>query len=457
MKRILPFLIISLFALSAEAQKKSLYGTPTLYNAIENPADPFFLGEREFIGLNLPIPSFSFDGSIRGHGRNVILDAVFGDQLIDLSVLRVGGNKTNRINTSVELNSFMMKARLNKRTKGEVSVSSATKFQANIEIPDEFIDVFLGGNFPYLGSRIDGFFDLQTEIFSYHEVKVGYRMEVNDKLSIGASLGFLKGIQYQQIDVTDSYIYFAPRDSGYYIQSYAKGAARSAGVNTENLNDIGGQLFNSATDFAELLGSNSINLGANYQLNDRLMLSFNMVDIGAINWRDEGRIYRLDKEIRYDGVDVTQESEVRDSIFQSFGEFAIDSFDKVFKTPLNQRFKAGGAYTFNDRFVSRLFLVQNLYRDGTEIHSSNDFRFAKNLHLIVNAGASTHTFYQLGATLLLRSPVFDIYLGSEQIANTLITDFSPGANVHFGFAWRLSTQNPEIIRRKKAAMCPTYQ
>jgi hypothetical protein len=457
MKFFYPVLVFVLVALSAEAQKKSLYGTPTLYNSIENPADPFFLGEREFLGLNLPIPSLRIDASIRGHGRNVILDAVFGDQLIDLSVLRVGGNRVNRINTQVELNSFMMKLRLNKKTKGEISISSTTKFQANIEIRDEFIDVFLGGNFPYIGSQIDGFFDLQTEVFSYHEVKAGYRMEVNDKLSIGASLGFLKGIQYQQVDVSDSYIYFAPRDSGYFIESYAKGTARSAGVDTEELGDIGQQLFNSATDFKDLLGSNSFNLGVNYQLNDALLLSFNLTDVGAVNWRQDGRIYRLDKKIKYEGVDITQEAEVRDSIFQSFGAFAIDSFDKVFKTPLNQRFKAGGAYTFNSRFVSRLFLIQNLYRKGTEIHSTNDFRFARNLHLIVNAGASTRTFYQLGATLLLRSPVLDIYLGSEQIANTLITDFSPGTNIHFGFAWRISTQNPEIKRRKKAAMCPTYQ
>ncbi|MFT6851160.1 MAG: hypothetical protein ACJATA_001978, partial [Sphingobacteriales bacterium] len=87
MKFFYPVLVFVLVALSAEAQKKSLYGTPTLYNSIENPADPFFLGEREFLGLNLPIPSLRIDASIRGHGRNVILDAVFGDQLIDLSVL----------------------------------------------------------------------------------------------------------------------------------------------------------------------------------------------------------------------------------------------------------------------------------------------------------------------------------------------------------------------------------
>jgi hypothetical protein len=282
-------------------------------------------------------------------------------------------------------------------------------------------------------------------------------MEVNDKLSIGASVGFLKGIQFQQVDVSDSYIYFAPRDSGYFIESYAKGTARSAGVNAEELGDVGQQLFNSATDFIDLLGSNSFNLGANYPLNDALLLSFNLTDVGAVNWRQDGRIYRLDKKIKYEGVDITQEAEVRDSIFQSFAAFAIDSFDKVFKTPLNQRFKAGGAYTFNSRFVSRLILIQNLYRKGTEIHSTNDFRFARNLHLIVNAGASTHTFYQLGATLLLRSPVLDIYLGSEQIANTLINAFSPGTNIHFGFAWRISIQNPEIKRRKKAAMCPAYQ
>lgn len=411
------------------SQQKSFVGTSTLFSTLEDPAQSLFTDKNSFFSISLPIPSLWIDNSFRGHAKRVVTDAIYGDQKLTTDELRQGFIKSNHIKTNARIDWLQMKIKLNPKKREEVSLSVSTRVFSSISLRDELIDVGLAGNDFYAGKNVDGLFNTNSYAYAFNEIKFGYRKNLNEKLGFGFQLAFMKGVSYAAFNIDRSNAYFAPRDSGYFVDVSAHGKIEQAGLQQEEIKQ-------SLLDWKGFFRNPALSFGFSYQVNERLYTDINMLDIGSLSWFN-GTTYTINKTIRFKGINYNMSKSQQDSIFKTYPKMISDTFkNDNYSVLLPTRIQAAARYKWNNRISSGLLFIGTLSEPGLELHLMNDLKVYRNLHWIVNTGLAANTYYQLGASLLLEAKHLHCFIGSEQVGNLMLSGFSPGLNFQCGASWK---------------------
>ncbi|MEN7546629.1 DUF5723 family protein [Rapidithrix thailandica] len=194
--------------------------------------------------------------------------------------------------------------------------------------PQAILEVIQKGNthVDYLGKTIS--IEPKMGFIHWREFAVGGAYSLSEKLTLGANVKVLFGIGHIRTNLHSS-IYTENTDN-YPVTFTSGGIAQTSGIINLIDDDI------DAEDYFANFGNPgfAIDLGATYQLTDKIQLEASILDIGRIQWKSNLQEFRLgdingnDRTLTFDALNLaTLVNEEQDS--EAF-EALADSLEKVY-------------------------------------------------------------------------------------------------------------------------------
>tara|TARA_R110002096_G_scaffold72174_4_gene172183 strand:- start:30164 stop:31573 length:1410 start_codon:yes stop_codon:yes gene_type:complete len=375
MKRISILFLLFISVTSVNAQQDF-----TMYNIQEIPQSSYSNPSNQFNGkfyIGLPAISsiyasftnsrFSYSDIIQKRGDSLNLN-------MDKVIRKAGDINYLSFNTKVDLLSFGFN--VSPKTQVMVNITENASFRLNYT--NDFIKFIYEGNgaFDDDVANLEG---LGINLMHYREYAVGLSHQLNEKLRLGVKAKYLYGMENIYSEKTDITIRTDP-------ETFAITANADIIVRTAGLNDIA----ENETETDYLLRRKNrglgIDLGANYEVNEKLSLNASILDLGFINWNDYTRNYSNGgSSFTYNGISINAFSEEDDTIRDgntSFdrvvdsleNEFNIDTTRNDYRSSLTTRFFIGGNYQLNKQtmlsglFMGEIFQGQLIPAFSASIH-----------------------------------------------------------------------------------------
>ena len=437
-KYIIAFLLM-LSCYVANAQRYSLYYSKTLFDGIQNPHHRSLDDCRSFAS-NFFLPSFNLDLSVSGDANGFIKSFLASENLSSLN-FKNGTNYNNRITNQFNYNIFLMKINMGKKRAAELSIYSQIKSQTSLNLNNGIFNFITKGNNFFRGQTIEGFLDMGVSTNIYNETGFGFRRQIYNKLSGGFKFGYLTGIANVGVDINGSK--FTTSALGDTLDIYIKGTVRSSLGATDKDNLATNSLIANAKSNKGYVFSG----GIQYEVDPTFTMGLALLDIGKITWNDKSILYNVDKSIRFTGIDIISDSLVQDSILSNLTSYAIDSAKVTYSSKLPARFELSGNMKLANWLYATVIFSKPFAYDFYDLTLVTDIRLAKKLNIITSGTFNSYGNNAIGAQLLFRSKVFEMYIGSERIFNSLqlynqlVKDntnkptLSLGADINFGIAF----------------------
>ncbi len=328
--------------------------------------------------------------------------------------------------------------------KNYFTFNISNKYSSEFNYTPHFLQLLLQGNGSGLAGKRASFDGLGLHVTDYVEYALGYNREVNDKLVVGGKIKLLSGIT--NLTTSKSTLGLTTGVNGTSI-----GFDGSAFVNSSNLGVI--LDTNNNTQFPIESGFNFANLGlgfdlgATYNLNEKIKLSASIIDLGFISWKNDVRNYEL-KQFGYtfNGVDASAVlTDTAANVFDQINDtlnnmFKTEESKNAYTTSLATRFYIGGNYHFNKYFNAGVLwysqFVRNQYRPGLVLSATANVRSW--LSASVNYGMYANSFTNIGFGLSLRGGPIQLFVLTDNIlapfnlGGTHTASVSVGLNLVFG-------------------------
>lgn len=283
--------------------------------------------------------------------------------------------------------------------------------------------------------------DLQIENFgikgtSYHEIGIGYSRQFSDRLTLGARLKYLQGHGIVETEEISGLIHI-----GADSVTVASGniLVNTAGVRLEEENDPDylGYFTNNGNRGA------AIDLGATFAVNDKLMLSASVKDIGFINWKDYTRSYELDPiTYTYRGFDLLDlvNKDPNDQFLQA----EIDSLESLynmnetddisFTSTLRPKTYLGANYALGKKHNVGALFYFDFFRGhmNPSIALSYNLKLGRILNMVVNTAYVNGEFTGFGAGFTLKLTGLQVYSSTDHVMSAVYPSRASIAEVHTG-------------------------
>ena len=334
MKKSILILIASvLISLNAFAQQElslhfmqELNQSKRLNPAIENPYKLHFGIASP--GINFASSAFSLNDIFITDGDNewfLNLDTTLSNlKPIDNSV---------QLSSDIETISFGIEV-----GKIQFSFFHRLNFDAGITYPKILPDYLWYGNANYVGELID--LAPSIDMISYHEFAFGAALPVSPKVRIGAHFKYLQGIIALETDFASLNFYTDPEF--YQLTVGSNLNFFTSGLSPDFFRPDSDNFLASDRDVTFLFNNNrglALDLGLNYQLNDKISLAFSALDLGMIVWQSSVYKHKSKGIYTFDGFDVNP--------FRSDADISFDEVIDTLREELEFTAKAEG-------FTSRL-------------------------------------------------------------------------------------------------------
>ena len=304
------------------------------------------------------------------------------------------------------------------------------RLEGNAVFPGDIIKLVLKGNEAFVGDKID-LSSLRMDLRYFREFGFTVSKEISNKLTVGIRPKIFTGIFATQlknrslgITVSDDYSHTMDAD----FTANFSGPFEVYTDNDNNLDSISFDdswfSFNTMTSIQNRgLG---LDLGATYMLlNNKVMVSAALTDIGYIKWNRDVTNLTVKGEYTFDGLDMTDAingskelddigSEMLDSLKNSF---VLTETNEPFTTWLAPGLTLGGSYSLNKsisfgvlsytRFIGKQ-VRESLTLSGN-VNLSNRFSFSLG-YSFQNQRADN-----LGAGIAFRAGIFQFYFISDRI------------------------------------------
>ncbi len=252
--------------------------------------------------------------------------------------------------------------------KNMFTVGVTEKIKTRLDFPTDLFKVAFEGN----GGQNLGYafnFNFGLDVLHTREFAVGYsRSMLNEKLRVGGRLKYVRGLNVITTKSNDLIFTTDPNTFAYTVTADIEVNTStpvldsSLGVNNPTVLVLG----------SPKNGGFGIDLGASYELTDRITLSASIVDLGRVFWND----YTTNVKSRnpgatftYRGIDINEY--LGDSVQGSAGfealtdtlqdVFALDTNSNSFSTGLLGEFYMGGNINLNDRHNAGILLYGSFY------------------------------------------------------------------------------------------------
>ncbi|MEI6434433.1 MAG: DUF5723 family protein [Bacteroidota bacterium] len=190
----------------------------------------------------------------------------------------------------------------------------------------------------------------------------------------------------------------------------------------------------------------SIDLGLNYQINDKFTVNASLLDLGFINWRQQTLTmvsHDPNAEFNFNGLTVKDFTEM----FKDPAKFGkkvedtlrklihIDSiYDVSYTSRLPLRFNVGGSYILNDHH--RFNLLFNGISWAKTFHpalsASYNFTYKRFLELMVSYNVFNNQYTNIGGGVSISAGPIQLYLISDNIPGLIFYKSTNNYSFQFG-------------------------
>jgi len=323
--------------------------------------------------------------------------------------------------------------------KNFFSLSLSLKGSGETFFGRNLVSIIKDGNAPYIGELYNSG-ELGGKNITYKELALNFGRNINEKLTVGFTAKILSGVAGAKtrnlaLDI------FTPED-GSYIDMSAAGemyfsSPEEVYLNSDNKID---SLFSESGDFGPLEILTTFNnlgfafdLGASYQLTDKLQLSASVTDLGYINWHENAYKCSVSGNTQYEGIDISNSldsnspdykspselfSELSDSLLDEL--FDYSAAEEKFKTFLPAKIYLGADYNLNDYLsvggLARLRCHNN--RMSYAFTTSLNAKAGRVMNLSVSHSVIDGKANFIGAGIGLRGGPFQVYAVADNILTT---------------------------------------
>ena len=315
----------------------------------------------------------------------IILDSEKGLASMNAQNNIFGGATVHTIDASVDLKVF------------RVSAGHAWKANGFLQYSKDLAEIATYGNAPYIGqTKAIG---PAYEYTNYNEIYIGIQKYVGP-VSIGARVKRLSGVQAIQtanrkIDITtDEEFYALQVESDYTVNS-----AGTLDYFELDSFDISTQKF-SFDHFMSGNGGWAFDVGASFDLGDRLELSLGILDLGSITWDKDAKTLKSKKNQTFDGIDLTSYIGTDDDILVEDSIRALLDFEETsgaFSSTLPSQMYLGARLQLSDMWTVGALLHTTNYQEKTRMALAlNATTKWKILRLGVQYTARSEGFFNIG-------------------------------------------------------------
>lgn len=302
----------------------------------------------------------------------------------------------------------------------------------------------LGPNDPRYQGRALSFDNLYGKSTVYNQVSLNYARAINEKLTAGIRVKYLVGL----VAGTSGKIKGSVRTTTDSV-TLSSGAMKiqTAGIDFFDQDDL------STEDYIRYTVSNNnrgmaIDIGATYQISQRVSVSAAINDLGYINWKDYTRSYNLDPVTYtfkgFDMLDYLNENDDASLEKETDSLEALYTFDErtgeKFRTSLVGKLYAGVNYRVAKGNQASALLYLDVFR-GTlnpAVSIAYDIQLGRMLNAVISAAYRDGKVNNFGAGLVVKLGGIQLFATSDRFnsfiypARASMVDAHVGMNLVFG-------------------------
>lgn len=454
MKKILLTLCFLWLTATQAQQDLSMFNLNEIpQSSYSNPSNQF--NGKFYIGLpaissnyfSLSNSGFAYSDFIRKNGDSLLAD-------FDNMIRSIKDDNYLSFYSKIDLLSFGFN--LNNKTQLMFNVSENAYFR--LSYPKDLMRFIYEGNaaFEDNTANLEG---VGLSLNHYREYSVGLSHQLNDKLRIGGRLKYLYGMENIYNERSDITVVTDPET--YAITANANLSIKTAGL-TDEVED---------EDVASYLNGRGnrglgVDLGANYQLNEKISLNASIIDLGYIRWNAFTKSYSNNGAFNYQGIELdafagdqgarsdgeTSFDRVLDSLEEAMN---IDTSTSAYTAPLTTRIYIGGNYQLNDRSHAGALIQAEVFQGN--ILPSFTLLYNRKMTKWIGLGASytmiNRSYNNFGVAMNFNPGPIQFYVVSDNLLGAFQPQHTRHLQIRFGinliFGSNKSTEINAAYKRTK--------
>jgi len=328
------------------------------------------------------------------------------------------------------------------------------RIDGNIVLPGDLFRLALKGNSDFVGRKID-LSSLRGEMSYYREVGLGFSRNVTDKLRVGIKGKLLFGLANASIDNKSLGISVNEDYSHTLDANLTVNMSGPIHVNMDSKNNITSiaideNKFKTASGVRDFFTDSKnigfgMDIGASYDLNDRIVLSASVTNLGFINWKKDVTNLKADNKFKFSGLNLldvingtkTIDELAADMLDSLKNAFVVSNTKTAYTTFLPFGVSVGGSFSVTKKLTLGLLSYSRVI--GQQIRES--LTFSANLTIgnefsaSLSYTAENHRYDNLGAGIAFRTGVTQFYLLSDRVPVTWTRIKDNNSNVIIPSNW----------------------
>ncbi|HNW56252.1 MAG TPA: DUF5723 family protein [Bacteroidales bacterium] len=451
-----------------------------LANPAFRPSNAVYVGLPVISGINLNVNNnfvnFS-DVIMKGQSSDSLITFLHPDYDVDKFLDKIKKKNSIEPEASIQL----LGVGFSVGNSGYVFFDINDRINGNLVIPGDLFKLALKGNEQFVGDKID-LTSLRGGMKYYREFGLGYSKDFTNRLRIGIKGKLLFGIAGASIrnrslgiTVNDDYSHTLDADLAVNISAplevyMDKDHNIDSVVFDDDRFDTGSGISNF------IMGSRNkglgLDIGATYDLSDKIKVSAAVTDLGYIRWKKDITNLKSKNQFKFSGLDITDVvddtktmEEVGDDMLDSLkNAFEVSQSGNPFTTWLPVGIALGGSYKVTNFFSAGLLSYSRII--GRQMRESvtltGNLNLGSSLSTTLSYTIENHRADNIGAGLAFRAGIVQFYMLADRIPfmwNKIVDDNSTiplpacwntinlrlGMNLVFGNKIRKKDDKPMIM------------
>jgi hypothetical protein len=404
-----------------------------LLNPARRPSNSVYIGLPVLSGIKASAGNNFFDLS------DIISQDPLSDSLItilhpdyDIDEFLSGLSQQNYFEASASIQTLGVGFNVGK--DGYVFIDINERAEGNLVIPGDLFTLAFKGNEGFAGSTID-LSSLSGEMQYFREAGIGFSTPLSNKFRLGFKGKMFFGIGSVSVDnkalainVGEDYTHSFEADVTLNISAPLT-VTEDIDNNIEGVEFDDSKLQTTSQQIEYFTGLKNLgfglDIGAVYDITDRISLSASVIDLGYIKWKDYVNNINVQGAFSFDGLDVTDVVN-GDKTLDELGQDLLDSLENSieithtedpFTTWLSPGVTIGGSYMLNKTFSLGLLSYTKFV--NSNIREALTFSGNINLGTAISAGISytisSGKYDNLGIGLAARAGIFQLYAVADRI------------------------------------------
>jgi hypothetical protein len=404
-----------------------------LINPALRPSNSVYIGLPIMSGINLNMNNnyinFS-DVLIKGQPKDSIISFLHPDYNVDKFLAKIRDKNSMESEFMVQL--LGVGFSVGKDSYFFLDINE--RIESNLVLPGDLFKLALKGNEGFVGSKID-LSSLRADMKYYREFGAGFSRNFTDKLRIGIKGKLLFGITSASIDNKSLGITVNEDYSHTLDANLSVNMSGPVNVKMDSNHDITSIVFDDNTfktssGIADFFSGKKnlglgMDIGATYDLTDRIIVSASITDLGFIRWTKDVTNLKANNKFEFSGLnmlDVLNGTKTIDELGKDMldslkNAFVVSNTKAPYTTYLPFGISFGGSYSVTKQFSVGLLSYSRII--GTQVREaltlSANINLGNSLSTTLSYTAENHQYDNLGAGLAFRAGTVQFYLVTDRI------------------------------------------